>query len=113
MHEQSIVESLLSLALKNAEQNQAKRIVGINVVVGELSGVVEDAVDFYFNFLARDTIAAGAKINYRRIPVSMRCRDCRKTFEPERLDLRCPDCGSQKMDIIGGRELYLESLEIA
>jgi Zn finger protein HypA/HybF involved in hydrogenase expression len=43
----------------------------------------------------------------------MRCRDCRKTFEPERLDLRCPDCGSQKMDIIGGRELYLESLEIA
>jgi hydrogenase nickel incorporation protein HypA/HybF len=46
MHEQSIVESLLSLALKNAEQNQAKRIVGINVVVGELSGVVEDAVDF-------------------------------------------------------------------
>ena len=58
MHEQSIVESMLAVALKNAEQNQAERIVGINLVVGDLSGVVEDAVNFYFNFLSRDTIAA-------------------------------------------------------
>ena len=60
MHEQSIVESLLSVVLKSAEQNQAERIVAINLVVGDLSGVVEDAVNFYFNFLARETIAAGA-----------------------------------------------------
>jgi hydrogenase nickel incorporation protein HypA/HybF len=112
MHEQSIVESLLALALKNAEQNRAERIVAINLVVGDLSGVVEDAVNFYFNFLARDTIAGGATINYRRVPVTMRCRDCQRTFEPERLDLLCPDCGGRQLDIIAGRELYVESLEV-
>ena len=42
----------------------------------------------------------------------MRCRACRKTFEPERLDLRCPDCDGQEVDIIAGRELYVESLEV-
>ena len=112
MHEQSIVESLLTLALRNAEQAQAEHIIGINVVVGELSGVVEDAVNFYFNFLARDTIANGATINYKRVPVKMRCRGCRTVFEPERLDLHCPECDGQEVDIIAGRELYLESLEI-
>lgn len=112
MHEQSIVESLLTLALRNAEQAQAERIIGINVVVGDLSGVVEDAVNYYFSFLARDTIAAGAVINYTRIPVKMRCRKCRTVFEPERLDLHCPECDGQDVDIIAGRELHLESLEI-
>ena len=112
MHEQSIVESLLAVALKNAEQNNAERILGINLVVGDLSGVAEDAVNFYFNFLARDTIAAGATINYRHIPVKMRCRDCRTVFEPERLDLACPGCGGRNVDIIAGRELYVESLEV-
>jgi hydrogenase nickel incorporation protein HypA/HybF len=112
MHEQSIVESLLSLALKNAEQNQAERILAINVVVGDLTGVVEDAVNFYFNFLARETIAAGATIKYRRVPVKMRCRDCRQVFEPERLDMKCPGCGGQNVDIIAGRELFVESLEV-
>lgn len=112
MHEQSIVESLLSVVLKNAEQNDAERVTGINLVVGDLAGVVEDAVNFYFNFLARETIAAGATINYNRIPVKMRCRDCKTIFEPERLDLLCPGCGGQNMDIIAGRELYVESLEV-
>ena len=112
MHEQSIVESLLSVVLKSAEQNQAERIVTINLVVGDLSGVVEDAVNFYFNFLARETIAAGATINYRRVPVKMRCRDCRNVFEPEHLDLKCPECSGRNLDIIAGRELYVESLEV-
>ena len=112
MHEQSIVESLLTVVLKNAEQNNAERVTGVNLVVGDLTGVVEHAVNFYFNFLTRETIAAGAVINYRRIPVKMRCRDCRTVFEPERLDLACPGCGGKNMDIIAGRELYVESLEV-
>ena len=112
MHEQSIVESLLTVVLRNAEQNNAERVTGINLVVGDLTGVVEDAVNFYFNFLTRETIVAGAVINYKRIPVKMRCRDCRTVFEPERLDLACPGCGGKNMDIIAGRELYVESLEV-
>ena len=53
MHEQSIVGSLLALALENAEKANAGRILWINLIVGDYSGVVEGAVDFYFSFLCK------------------------------------------------------------
>ncbi len=112
MHEQSIVESLLKIALDNAQKAEAVRVYKINLVVGELSGVVDEAVTFYFNFLSRDTIAAGATINFTHIPAQLRCRRCEKTFTTEGFDFRCPDCQEQQVDIIAGRELYIESLEV-
>jgi hydrogenase nickel insertion protein HypA len=62
MHEQSIVESLLALAIENAEKVKASKILRIYLVVGELSGVVEESVNFYFDILSKDTIAAQASL---------------------------------------------------
>jgi len=112
MHEQSIVESLLAIAIENAEKAKANKILRIYLVVGELSGVVEGSVDFYFSFLSKDTIAAQASIFYNRIPVTLRCRNCDKVFTPENLNFHCPDCTEQQVEIISGRELYIDSIEV-
>ena len=112
MHEQSIVESLLALALENAEKANAKRILRIYLVVGEYSGVLEEAVNFYFSFLSKNTIAADASLFYTRIPAQLRCRNCDRIFYPEKLDFHCPDCNEQQVEIISGRELYIDSMEV-
>ena len=112
MHEQSIVENLLALALENAQQANAAKIRKINVVIGELSGAVDDSMDFYFSFLRKDTIAAEAVLVYRHVPAELRCRKCGKVFIARETDFRCPDCQESEVDIVGGRELYLESLEV-
>ena len=112
MHEQSIVESLLSIAIENAEKSKATKILRIYLVVGELSGVVEESVDFYFSFLSKDTIAAEASIFYNRISAQLRCRNCDTIFTPEKLDFHCPECQEEQIEIIGGRELYIDSLEV-
>jgi hydrogenase nickel incorporation protein HypA/HybF len=112
MHEQSIVESLLSLALENAEKANARKIISINLVVGDYTGVVDDAVDFYFGFLSKSTIAAGAKIRYTHVPGQMRCRDCDFLFPLQKRDYRCPKCEGKRIEIVGGRELYIENMEI-
>jgi len=112
MHELSIVESLLAVALENAEKTQATKILKIFVVVGDLSGVVDDSVKFYFRFLSEKTIAAGASIVFTHAPARLRCRRCNTVFSPEKLDFHCPDCKEQQVDIIGGRELYLDRLEV-
>jgi hydrogenase nickel incorporation protein HypA/HybF len=113
MHEQSIVESLLALALKKAEEAKASKIVRICLVVGEMSGVVEESVNFYFRFLRQNTIAADATISFTRIPARLRCRKCNTVFSPENMDIHCPKCKEEDAEIIGGRELYLDSLEVA
>jgi hydrogenase nickel incorporation protein HypA/HybF len=42
MHELSITQSILSIALEQAEAAQANRITKINLVIGELSGIVDE-----------------------------------------------------------------------
>jgi hydrogenase nickel incorporation protein HypA/HybF len=112
MHEQGIVESLLTLALKNAEKVNARKILRINVVVGDYTGVVEDAVNFYFGFLSKDTIAAGAGIHYTHVPGQLRCRDCDILFPLQKHRYQCPKCAGQRVEIVGGRELYIENMEV-
>jgi hydrogenase nickel incorporation protein HypA/HybF len=112
MHELSIVESLLTVALENGEKAQATKILKIYVVVGDLSGVVDDSVNFYFGFLSEKTIAAGARIIFMHTPARLRCRTCNTIFSPEKLDFHCPNCEEQQVDIIGGRELYIDRLEV-
>ena len=55
MHEQSIVASLLSMALESAKKDNARRIISIKLVVGELTGIEKDAVNFYFGFISNQT----------------------------------------------------------
>lgn len=112
MHEQSIVESILELALEHARKAEADKIVSIFLVVGELSGVVGEAVEFYFRFLSRDTCASEANLIFNHVPVELRCRNCNIIFTPGNNDFHCPDCREQNVDIIRGRELYIESLEV-
>ena len=112
MHEQSIVASLLTLALENAEKANARKIVSINLVVGDYTGVLEDAVNFYFGFLSKDTIAAGAKINYTHVPGQLRCRDCDFLFPLQKHEYHCPKCEGRRVEIVGGRELYIENMEV-
>jgi hydrogenase nickel incorporation protein HypA/HybF len=112
MHEQSIVESLLALALENAEKANARKIASIDLVVGDYTGVVDDAVNFYFGFLSKDTIAAGAKINTTHVPAQLRCRDCDLLFPLPKRDYHCPKCEGKRVEIVGGRELYIEKMEV-
>ena len=112
MHEQSIVEALLALALENAEKAKASKILSIYLIVGELSGVVDKAVEFYFSFLSRGTIAAEASLFFMNSPAQLRCRNCDTVFSPERLKLNCPNCNERQVEIISGRELYIDSMEV-
>jgi len=112
MHEQSIAASLLEVALENAARANAARILQISVVVGELTGVAVESLDFYFGFLRKDTIAAGASLVFKHAPARLHCRQCNIDFTAENYDFRCPNCREPQVEIIGGRELYVESMEV-
>jgi hydrogenase nickel incorporation protein HypA/HybF len=112
MHEQSIVESILTLALENAAKANARKIISINLVVGNYTGILEEAVNFYFGFLSKDTIAAGARINYTHVPGQLRCRDCDILFPLQKRDYHCPKCAGKRVEVVGGRELYIEDMEV-
>ncbi len=112
MHELSITQSILSIALEQAEANHAKRVNKINVTIGELAGVVDECVELYFELLSKDTMAAGATLSFDRPPTKLRCRNCDTTFSPDNLNWVCPGCGKQSIEIVSGRECQVESIEV-
>ena len=112
MHELSITQSILSIALEKANTVQASKVSKINLVIGELSGIVDECVQFYFDFLSKDTIAADATLFFRQSPTQLRCHNCATIFSPHNSDWACPSCQEPKIEIISGRELYIDSLEV-
>jgi hydrogenase nickel incorporation protein HypA/HybF len=112
MHELSITESILSIVLEKANEAHASKVSKINLVIGELSGVVDECVQFYFDFLSKDTIAAEATLSFLRSPTQLRCRNCATVFAPQNGNWACPNCQEQSIEIISGRQLYVESIEV-
>ena len=112
MHELSVTQNLLNLVLEQAEKAGAQRVTRINLRIGEMSGIVDNSVQFYFDFLSKDTLAQGARLAFARIPVRFRCRSCATEFEPGERDWACPVCGATGGEIVAGQEMAVESIEI-
>ena len=112
MHEFGVTESIVNIALDKANEAQASKITKINLVIGELSGFVPDSIQFYFDFLSKDTIAEKTTLHFELVPAQLRCRSCSTDFQLRDTLWTCPKCQSQSVEIIGGRELYIESLEV-
>jgi len=112
MHEFSITESVLNLALEKAGQAGATKVTRINLVIGEMSGVVGDCVQFFFDAISRNTIASGARLYFEPRPTQLRCHRCQNVFEPHDHDWSCPGCHETAIEIVSGRECYMESIEV-
>ena len=98
--------------LEKANAAQAGKVSKINLVIGELSGIVDECVEFYFDFLSKDTIAAQASLSFHHPPTRLRCGNCATVFSPDNLNWACPNCQKPKIEIISGRECYVESIEV-
>ncbi len=112
MHELPITEGLLNLALKHANQAGAKRITQLNLVIGQLASVVDDSIQFYWDIISKDTIAEGAKLEFRRVPAVLHCWNCEAEFSPNGRDYLCPQCGSARVKIVAGDDFLLESIDV-
>ncbi|MFA5628692.1 MAG: hydrogenase maturation nickel metallochaperone HypA [Dehalococcoidales bacterium] len=112
MHELEITRSLVKVALDEAQKANAKKLTAVNVVLGEMSGAVDDSVAFYFELMTKDTIGEGAKINFRKVPMQAKCCNCGSTVNPRDVFWECEKCHSMDIEMIAGKELYIESIEV-
>jgi hydrogenase nickel incorporation protein HypA/HybF len=112
MHELTVTQSILDIALHHACEANAKRITGINLVIGEFASIVDDSVEFYWEILAKDSIAQNAKLNFERIPGEMTCTNCKLSFHPKDSDFTCPNCKSKFVQITKGDEFRVDSIDV-
>ncbi|MBE0429603.1 MAG: hydrogenase maturation nickel metallochaperone HypA [Thermoleophilia bacterium] len=115
MHEYAVTESILEIVKAEVRQAGGGRVSMITVVIGELTSFASESIEFYFETLARGTVAEGAWLEFRPLEAIASCGGCGGSFTPgpRHVLLVCPDCGSAAYDFVQGKEFYIESIEVS
>ncbi|MGH3327829.1 MAG: hydrogenase maturation nickel metallochaperone HypA [Streptomycetales bacterium] len=109
MHEFGMCEAILDAVERRAA---GRRVTRVRVRVGALHHVAPPAMDQAFALAAEGTVADGADVELRTVPVQVACRACRKTGESTDPLTVCPSCGGADIELTGGDEVVLESIEL-
>lgn len=112
MHELAVTESLLKTASEYAEKNDAKKVLCLNLLIGNLSGIIDDSVQFYWDIISEDSICYQAKLNIEKVPAKFICQICKHEFLMGEDLSPCPQCQSMDIKVIAGDEFLLKSIEI-
>jgi hydrogenase nickel incorporation protein HypA/HybF len=112
MHELSVSEHLLEIVLRHAQQAGAERVLNIYLIIGQLSSIVDDSVNFYWNIIAKDTIAENACLNFHRVPIQLKCAECNQKYFPLDDNFSCPTCNCNSPIILSGQEFFVEAIDI-
>ncbi len=112
MHEMSIALNIVQMADEFARREQAQTIEVIDLEIGELSGVVIDALEFCFQAAKKNTLATDAEIVIHPIPGQGHCTQCETEFPIARWPEPCPSCQGWSVQIIAGRDMKVRSITI-
>ncbi len=113
MHEVSIAQGLLDIAINSCTKQGYTRIESIKVKIGKASGIVPDSLLFAFEALKTGTMADKAVLTIEEIPVSGFCKKCNKKFTvDEAYVISCPVCGGTSFEVETGRELNIDEMEV-
>jgi len=112
MHELSVTENLLEIALEHGKKAGARKITDLYLTIGPLSSIVDESVQFYWDIIAKETIAEGAKLHFQRTQCRFICLECEQEFTLNGENYCCPLCGSIRVKLLTGDEFYLESIGI-
>jgi hydrogenase nickel incorporation protein HypA/HybF len=107
MHELSIADALLRIALRHAE---GRRIASVEVQVGHLRQVVPDALAFAWTLVTEGTDGQGAELVIEEVPAAGVCRGCGTESEWDAFPLACTACGSFDVELVRGEELLVDAL---
>jgi hydrogenase nickel incorporation protein HypA/HybF len=110
MHEMSITQSVVDICTKHAA---GQRVLSVILEIGELSGVVPEAVEFCFQACTAETLLEGAELTIEHIPPQADCKDCGESSQINSYFDPCPKCGSHRLQIVRGEELRVKELEVA
>lgn len=105
--------ALQILEIARASLPADARATRVRLRVGKLTAVVPASLRFCFGAAAQGTPFEGAELDITEIPVVARCQACGVQMPLPAPPFRCSGCGGGRLDFLSGRELLVESIEVA
>ena len=112
MHELTVTENILNIAVQHATQAKAVRVNSLQLVIRQLSSIVDDSVRFYWDIISAGTLCEGAQLHFERRPALLKCLECDQIYALQGELTDCPNCHSARLKVVSGEEFYLDSIEV-
>jgi hydrogenase nickel incorporation protein HypA/HybF len=112
MHELAVCQSMMGQLRDLARSHRARRVTGVVVDIGPLSGVVPELLQQAWPVARAGSVADGAELVTRDSPVRVSCTCCGKETSATPNRLVCGLCGDWRTVLISGDELILASVEL-
>jgi hydrogenase nickel incorporation protein HypA/HybF len=114
MHELSIALSMIDQIVEESEIRGGLNVEAVHLKLGVFSGVDKSALLFAWDLACEGTPLQGSRLVISTVPLVIYCPQCKQHRTPPSVyELCCPDCLASAQDIITGREIEVESLEVA
>lgn len=114
MHELSLCQGMVDTILDELTRVQPPptRVTKTRIVVGRLHQIVPETMELAYEVTTRDTPLEGSSLELSHIPIRARCSACGQEQEVEQALFLCSACGTTGLEILSGKELYIESFEV-
>ena len=112
MHEFSIALNIVEIAEDTAKANHAQRINEVEIEIGDVSGVIFEALELALKSAVKDTMLEKTSINLKRIKAEAICTECGCIYVPDNLVSECPECKSINTNVTKGKEMKVISINI-
>lgn len=103
MHELSIASAIIESVMEFATASPGRKILGVRLLVGELTCVEPEQLRFSYTALSRETPLEDSALEIERADAEVHCRNCSYRGRPKYWDdalsdtlvatLQCPACG--------------------
>ena len=108
MHELGITQNVMAMVREQAKGAKVQRVL---LEIGQLSGIMPEAVRFCFDVCSQGTVAEGAILAIQVVPGVARCRQCGAEILLENPVGVC-HCGSDELTLIRGQEVKVKEIEV-
>ena len=112
MHEMSIAQSVIDIVRDEMAKNEATILRSVRLNIGQLSGIVPDALSFCFEIITSKTEMEGARFIMDIVPLRGYCHICKEEFEIKDYVFLCPTCKDKQIETISGRDLTVVEIEV-
>jgi hydrogenase nickel incorporation protein HypA/HybF len=112
MHELSIAESIIDIAVETLHKHNGRFLKEIVLEIGTASGIEISALEFALSSLLKANFESMVVVNISKINAIAYCIHCKKDFVSDAAFPFCPDCNNFSNALKQGKELKIKSIEI-
>ncbi|MDR3594066.1 hydrogenase maturation nickel metallochaperone HypA [Clostridium sp.] len=110
MHELGVVIEVVKTVENFAKKNELIKIDTLVLQIGELSSMMPRYIEACYPVAVDGTVLQDTKLEIEVLPANAICKKCNKVFNLIENKGKCPNCESNDLEILCGKEFMIKEI---